>query len=402
VDFEADAVSQPVGEGLAVAGAGDHVAGQRVALAAGHAGPQLPLGVLLRLQHQRVQLHQALVARLAQTHRAGHVRAVAAGASADVDLDGLALPDATVGRHRVRHAGVRAAGHDRREARPVGVLDQVQLDHAGDLPLGQPGLQALEHVRQAAIQDVDGVLHRLQLLSVLDDAQSVDNLGHRHQVDRVGQLPPDLLEDRVRQVDRFEAEPPHTQARGGLGHRLRPATPRRVGDDLEPWRLVLGLLGRARVGQQQRLARADQQIAGRIAWRQIVPGVAAEVVARLGLGDQQPVDPVRLERGAEALDALLGVAHAFLVVAFVAFVVARRVVVVVFFLTWLLTWPFLAPPAAPSARSRAPNRGGSPSCFRQRTLPRPMSTWSPPHSGQGSWSGRLNDTQSQLGQLAQP
>ena len=51
-------------------------------------------------------------------------------------------------------------------------------------------------------------------------------------------------------------------------------------------RFGLGLLGRARIGQQQRPVASDQQVAGGIARRQVVACVAAQVVARLGLGDE--------------------------------------------------------------------------------------------------------------------
>ena len=95
----------------------------------------------------------------------------------------LARLDAPIGRHGVRHAGVRSAGDDRREARAVGVLDQVQLDHARDLVLGQARLDPREHVGQAAVEHVDRVLQLGELLGVLDDAQVVDELLVGHQLD---------------------------------------------------------------------------------------------------------------------------------------------------------------------------------------------------------------------------
>ena len=94
VHFETDAMPEAVQERLAVARPGDHLARERVALAARHApAEQLCSAMLLRFEHHRVQLDQACVAWLAKAHGAGHVRTIAAAARADVDLEDFAFAD---------------------------------------------------------------------------------------------------------------------------------------------------------------------------------------------------------------------------------------------------------------------------------------------------------------------
>src|SRR5579859_1122946 len=131
-------------------------------------------------------------------------------------------------------------------------------------------------------------------------------------------------------------------------------------------------------------------------------GVAAEVVARLGLRHEQPVEAVATEAGAQAFEARGG-AHGRLAAralgaAFLTVPLVGRTATFARALGFAVTLPFGVPLAAGSARAK---RGGSPSCFRQRTRPRPMSTWIPPHCGHGSSNGRLNDTHSHLGQFEQ-
>src|SRR4029453_3786947 len=96
----------------------------------------------------------------------------------------------------------------------------------------------------------------------------------------------DAVPDPVGQVDRFETDFACAEFAQGLGDRLGAARAGAVGDDLVVWGLLLGLAGRTRVGQQERLVASDDQVAGRVARGQVVTGVAAQVVARLGLGDQ--------------------------------------------------------------------------------------------------------------------
>src|SRR5438552_10132320 len=114
-----------------------------------------------------------------------------------------------------------------------------------------------------------------------------------------------------------------------------------------------------------------------------------------------------LKGRAQALQSLK-VAHAFLATArsgFLAapfFEVLTAPLAAAFPVAAALRLPASLPFAAvfPLAGARAAKRGGSPSCFKHRTRPRPMSSWMPPHCGQGSTIGRLKDTQSQFGQFA--
>src|SRR5437879_3614983 len=120
---------------------------------------------------------------------------------------------------------------------------------------------------------------------------------------------------------------------------------------------------------------------------------------------------MRAEAGAQALEAL-GATHGRLAargfgaalravpllerVAALAFVtvalpfadVAFATLALTFFVVVLalaaVTLPFAVLSLAGAVRAK---RGGSPSCFRQRTRPRPMSTCKPPHCGHGSSSG---------------
>ena len=141
------------------------------------------LGVLLRFEDDGVDVGDPRVSWFAEAHRTGHIRDVAAGARADVDLQELACLDAPIGRHGMRHAGIRSAGDDRWEAGTVGVLDQIQLDLARDLFLGEARLDTREDVGQTTIEHVDRVLQLGELLGVFDDAQVVDELLLGHQLD---------------------------------------------------------------------------------------------------------------------------------------------------------------------------------------------------------------------------
>jgi hypothetical protein len=79
VDFKPDTVAQAMGEGVAVAGATNDVARERVGLSTGHAWPHLLLGMRLCLENNAVELDETLIERLPQTDGAGHVGAIATG-----------------------------------------------------------------------------------------------------------------------------------------------------------------------------------------------------------------------------------------------------------------------------------------------------------------------------------
>jgi hypothetical protein len=80
------------------------------------------------------------------------------------------------------------------------VLEQVQLDHARHLPLGQAGLDAGHDVGQAAIEHVDRLLQAGQLFGVFGDAQVVDQAVGGLEADARAQAAPDVVPDGVRQV----------------------------------------------------------------------------------------------------------------------------------------------------------------------------------------------------------
>jgi hypothetical protein len=107
------------------------------------------------------------------------------------------------------------------------------------------------------------------------------------------------------QVDRLEADPPQRVLADQLGQAPGQAGLHAVFDHLVVRALVFGLLAGAAVGQQVELLARDEQVAGRIARRQIVAAVAAQVVARLGLGDEQRVEVERGELLAQPLNAPL-------------------------------------------------------------------------------------------------
>src|SRR5207245_10916984 len=123
------------------------------------------------------------------------------------------------------------------------------------------------------------------------------------------------------------------------------------------------------------------------------------------------VDPVRLQPCAEALETTLvtHVGSTFRAArgALRALPLVELEAVFLRLVDLAATFPLVGlaasfPLADPLGCSRRAKRGGSPSCFRQRTRPRPISTCTPPHCGHGSGSDRLNETHSHCGQLAQP
>ena len=99
VDVEADAVAEPVGEGIAVPGARDHVSGRGVDVRAGHAFAHGVDARLLGLAHGVVDLPE-LGGGLAEGDRARHVGVVAAEQRAEVQLDDVALLEGAVVRAR--------------------------------------------------------------------------------------------------------------------------------------------------------------------------------------------------------------------------------------------------------------------------------------------------------------
>ena len=137
------------------------------------------------------------------------------------------------------------------------MFEQVQLDHAGDLALGLAGLQARSTSARQRSSTSIGVLQVGQLFGVLDDAQVVDEAVDRLEVDAAQALGANV-------VPRWHTADGSTRNRGGVTPSLlasfgdcpRAAAAAGIGDDLEVGRFLLGLLGRARIGQQQRFCRA--------------------------------------------------------------------------------------------------------------------------------------------------
>jgi hypothetical protein len=91
----------------------DHDPGSEVDLCDGGPGAHRIDARLLRRRHEVPQLAQAPT-RLAERHRPRHVRVVAAGERAEVELHDVAAAQRAIGRRVVRLRRLLAEGHDRR------------------------------------------------------------------------------------------------------------------------------------------------------------------------------------------------------------------------------------------------------------------------------------------------
>ena len=172
VHEEADAVAEPVPEGLAEACRLDLVAGRRVDARTGRTGPD-------GLEPGELSVEADLVGSLelfrkrpgCEGPRA--VRAVAVDHAARVDDHRLAALDAPAARHAVRLGRIRPRRDEDRERDAVRVrLVQERLEPPRELLLGpadEPTFvgKALER----DVRDVRGPPNRVQLLLVLDDAE---------------------------------------------------------------------------------------------------------------------------------------------------------------------------------------------------------------------------------------
>jgi hypothetical protein len=193
---------------------------------------------------------------LAQRHRAGHVRVVAAVHRAEVHRDQVTATQRPVGGRMVRDGAVRAAGDDGVEGRTGRAeRDHPPVQRGGQGAFGQAGADQAEGVGQRLVTDPAGGRQQFELGRVLDDAEFLDDVpegDERHRGRRRGQVRLPLHRHLLRLV----ADGPPAPG-DGLGRQPRFDEP--LGDQFQVRAVPLG---RQRVpgigGQHGAAGRGDQ------------------------------------------------------------------------------------------------------------------------------------------------
>ena len=189
---------------------------------------------------------------------------VAVDEGAEVDDDEIALDDAPVVRAVVRKGRVRAGGHDRLEAGPVGpAAAHGEVELGGEGALVDAVAQPVQHLGQGGVGDGGRLLDAGDLGVVLADAQPLDEPVRHDQLgmERAG-------ETRVvghGERGAFDGEAVHR--RGQLGevlalHGLR-ASDEDTGRRADRRDLLGRLVAVAPVGDEHRFVGQHEQATGR-------------------------------------------------------------------------------------------------------------------------------------------
>ena len=205
----------------------------------------------------------------------------------------------------MRQRAVVRGGDDRREGDVLGAdLLRPPFEPPDDRGLGVPGEPVrLDQPAVEVVGDRRSASDRVQLLLVLDGAQSLHQSAGRHQLDLVGQQARELRVARHRHGRVLEPEAKRPagslfQQLGDIAQQVLPALQRLVAGDLR-----LGALEVAKVGHEGALIGADQTEA-------VGAREAAQVADVDQVGDQQQVDPLLFQQRAELLRPALERGHA--------------------------------------------------------------------------------------------
>ncbi len=182
VDLDADAVPEPVTEGLAEAGRLDRSAGRRVRVAARDARTDGSEPRELGLETERVQVGQPL-RDLADRERPGAVRAVAVEHAARVHDDEHALRDRAVAGDRVWRGARLPRRDDRGEGHVVRTaLAKRPLDPPRQLALAAARESLLRERREDLVGERARAAQDLELGVVLHRPQRLDEARRRNGV----------------------------------------------------------------------------------------------------------------------------------------------------------------------------------------------------------------------------
>ena len=239
---------------------------------------------LLGLADDVVDLPQ-LGGRGAERDRPGHVGVVALDARAEVELDDVALLEHAVPRVVVRLGGVLPERDDRIEGEVVApLLEQQALQVARQVSLAHPHAHDVEDAVERPVGGGLRTPEQVELLSVLDPAPTLHDVGERDERDAIAQGRAQLRV--VVDGDRLRLEPEARHAREEPREVVADGPP--VGDAIGAGDLVPRLLRVAAVGEEGGAVGRDQQLAVR-------PGEPGQVPDVDELGDEHRIGAERLQ-----------------------------------------------------------------------------------------------------------